>query len=86
MSQVRDSLGRPIRTGQQGGLVYGAVELLTAFGLLDLTARQYGAVIVAGTAVIGWVQVQVENRIGRGFLRAVPEVRKPRRRGARRAA
>lgn len=72
MTRVRDSLGRPIRTGQQGGAVYGLVETLTAFGAIDLSPRQYGAVVVFGTAGLAWAQVQVENRLGRGFLRAVP--------------
>ncbi len=77
---VRDTLGRPIRTGQQGGVVYGVVELLTAFGLFDPTPRQYGALVVFGAAAVGWVQVQVEDRLGRGFLRTVPKRRKRRRR------
>lgn len=81
--RVRDALGRPIRTGQQGGFVYGVVETLTAFGWLDLTPRQYGAVVVFGTAAVGWVQVQVENRLGRGFLRAVPSQPRVRQRPAR---
>ena len=80
MKITRDTLGRPIRTGQQGGVVYGLVELLTAFGLIDLTPRQYGAVMVFGTAAVGWVQVQIENRFGWALLRSVPVKRKRRRR------
>ena len=80
MKRVRDSLGRPIRTGQQGGVVYGLVETLTAFERIDLTPRQYGAVVVFGTAALAWAQVQVENRLGRAFLRTVPRPKKRRKR------
>jgi hypothetical protein len=75
MTRVRDSLGRPIRTGQQGGVVYGLVETLTAFGTLHLTPRQYGAVVVFGTAAVGWAQVKIENHFGWALLRTVPRPR-----------
>lgn len=75
MTRVRDSLGRPIRTGQQGGVVYGLVETASAFGWLTLTPRQYAAVVVFGTALVGWVQVKIENHFGWGLLRTVPRPR-----------
>lgn len=86
MTTVRDTLGRPIRTGSQGGAVYGLVETLTAFGALHPTPRQYGAVVVFGTTAVGWLQVQVEDRLGHGFLRRVPEKPKPRRRKRKKVA
>lgn len=81
---VLDNLGRPIRGLPQGGVVFAIVEALTAFNVVDLTARQYASVMLVGAPTVSFVQVMLENRFGWAFLRAVPA--KPRRRRRKKAA
>lgn len=61
------------RVAQQGGVLYALLELASAFGLLALTGRQYAAVMLVGTPLVGFVQELVENRFGRAWLRSLPD-------------
>lgn len=64
------ALSRPVRTAVQATPAFAVTEFVDAF-LLDMSDRQYGALVVLLTLVLGWAQVAVENRIGRGLLRSV---------------
>ncbi|NUO57299.1 MAG: hypothetical protein HOV78_11585 [Hamadaea sp.] len=79
MSQPRVSqaVTRPARTAVQGGLAFAITELLDSFGILPMDERQYAAVLLILTIVLGAVQAAVENRIGKGFLRPVPPTDDP---------
>jgi hypothetical protein len=85
---VTDSstLRRPGRTGAQSGGLGAVLGILLAFDVVRLSPEQVAAVMAFGTPVVGFAQVLVENRIGRGFLRTVPKKRKRRRRKAPEAA
>lgn len=61
------------RVTQQGTVLFALVELLTAFGLLHLDGRQYAAVMLVGTPLVGFVQEMIENRFGRAWLRSLPD-------------
>lgn len=61
------------RVVQQGGVLYALVELASAFGWCHFDGRQYAAVMLVGTPVVGFVQELVENRFGRAWLRSLPD-------------
>lgn len=65
---VAQSLSRPIRTAVQLGAAAIVVEFFDAF-FLDFTDRQYAALLALVTLVLGWLQVIVEDRAGKAFLR-----------------
>ncbi len=68
---VSQKVARPVRTAGQGGLAYAIIEVIDAFGA-NLTTRQYGALLLLLTIVVGFVQVLVEDRLGHAVFRKVP--------------
>lgn len=76
MSKISQSIARPARTAGQGGLAYAIVEVIDAFGA-GFTGRQYGALLLLLTIVVGALQVVVENRLGRALLRYIPPTDAP---------
>lgn len=76
-TRVSQAVTRPTRTGVQGGIAYLVLEGIEAFGLYDFTGRQWAWALVAGTALVSWIQTLTENRLGAGFLRAVPPKDEP---------
>lgn len=76
MTRVPESIARPGRTASQGTLAFALVEVVDSFGG-DFTTRQYGALLLLLTIVIGFVQIVVENRLGGAILRRVPPTTVP---------
>lgn len=72
MSKTRApaAVARPTRTALQAAPAYVVTEFVDAW-LYDMSDRQYGALVVLLTLVLGWAQVAMENRLGRGLLRDV---------------
>lgn len=68
---------RPTRTGVQGGAAYLVLEALVAFDIADLNGRQWAVSMLILTAVFSFAQTLAENRLGAGFLRAVPPKDEP---------
>lgn len=68
---VSQKFARPARTAGQGGLAYAIVEVIDSFGA-DFTTRQYGAILLLLTIVVGYLQIMVEDGLGKGLLRKVP--------------
>lgn len=62
---------RPVRTGIQSGAGWLLVTVVTAFGV-DLTAEQTAALVAVLTPLIAWLQVTIEDAVGKGVLRDVP--------------
>lgn len=71
MSKFGQKVARPARTAGQGGLAYAIVETLDAFGA-EFTTRQYGALVLLGTIIVGFLQVVLEDRLGVALLRKMP--------------
>jgi hypothetical protein len=71
MNRITESLARPGRTAGQGSLAFAIVETIDSFGG-DFTTRQYGALLLLLTIIIGFLQVQLEDRLGKALLRTVP--------------
>jgi len=65
-----ESITRPTRTAGQGAAAYAAVEFVDSW-LYDMTDRQYAALVVALTIIIGWAQVAIEDWRGKAILRDV---------------
>lgn len=65
---VSQAVARPVRTGTQFVAAAVLVEFTDSF-FVDLTDRQYAAALGLLTMVIGYLQVLVENRFGKAFLR-----------------
>ena len=70
--KVNEALARPVRTAIQGGPVWAVMELIEAYNVYDFTDRQWGITLLAGTALVSFVQTKIENHYGKGFLRKVP--------------
>lgn len=70
-TKVSQAVARPARTAVQ--MVPSAVvtEFIDAF-VHNLSDKQYAALAALLLLVFGYVQVLVENGIGKGFLRTVP--------------
>ena len=66
------NLERPVRTGTQGVVSLAFVEFIDAF-FFNFDDRQYGALVVFLTIVLGWLQVAIENKTGKTFLRTANE-------------
>jgi len=67
------AITNPVRTGVQGGLAWGITEILDSFDILAMDERQYAAVLLILTMLVGVIQNAVENAKGVGFLRYVPQ-------------
>ena len=76
-TRVSQAVTRPARTAVQGGVAFGVTELLDSFNILPMDDRQYGAVLLLLTIVLGAAQAAVENYLGHGFLRRVPPTTDP---------
>jgi len=74
---VSTSVANPIRTGVQGGLAWAVTEGLDAFGIIPMDERQYGVSIVLLGVLFSFIQNVVENYLGKGFMRRVPEPQQP---------
>lgn len=72
MSQVSESVARPVRGLGQGGVGWVVVEAIEAFNIYDFTEQQYGIAVVIVSAVVSFIQNALENRLGKGLLRSVP--------------
>lgn len=69
---VSDGFARTGRTLGQG-ITFGAVlQLLTEFGLVQLTPGQTTALMPFGIATFSWLQTRIENWAGRAFMRELP--------------
>lgn len=66
----------PTRTLIQAGPSYAIVEGIDAF-LYNMNDRQYAALVVLLTMLLGFVQASVENGIGKAILRRVPPTEVP---------
>ena len=73
---VTDKVARPVRTGAQGSVGWVLTEFIDAF-FWDMNDRQYGIAVILLTVVISWIQVLVENKSGKSFLRRIPECTTP---------
>lgn len=71
MSKITEKLARPGRTAGQGGLAFAIVEVVDSFGA-DFTTRQYGALLLLLTLVVSFIQVSVEDGLGKAVLRTIP--------------
>lgn len=65
---VSQAVARPVRTGAQLVPALVLTEGIDAL-VVDLTDRQYGAVVGLFTLLLGWLQVVLEDRAGWAFLR-----------------
>ncbi len=65
---VSQSVARPLRTGVQLLSAGVVVEFVDAF-FYDFTDRQYAAAVALVTMLLGFLQVLVEDRAGKAFLR-----------------
>ena len=74
---ISTAIANPIRTGVQGGVAWVVTEILDSFSILAMDERQYAAVLLALTLIVGFVQNAVENAKGIGFLRKVPPTEAP---------
>lgn len=74
---ISEAVARPTRTALQGGPIWAVMELIEAYNVYDFTDRQWGITLLAGTAAVGWIQVRIENHLGKGFLRRVPPTESP---------
>lgn len=68
---VSQSVARPVRTGAQLSVAEVIVQVVEAF-ITDLNEAQHVAALGALTLLVGFVQLLVENGVGKGFLRQVP--------------
>jgi len=73
---VSEVIARPTRTAVQATPSFAVTEFIDAF-LYDMSDRQYGALVVLLTLIVGLVQNAVENYSGKGFLRKVPPTDAP---------
>jgi hypothetical protein len=64
------------RTLIQAGPSYALVEVIDAF-LYDMSDRQFAALVVLLTLIIGFVQATVENGLQKAILRKVPPTEVP---------
>lgn len=71
------TIANPIRTGVQGGVAWGITEILDSFAILPMDERQYAAVLLVLTMVVGAIQNGLENWKGVAFLRKVPQPEAP---------
>ena len=73
---VTDVVSRPVRSAAQGSVAWIAVELIDSF-FYNMDERQYGVLVAAFTVIFGWIQVLVENKWGKAFLREPEPPAKP---------
>lgn len=81
-----DALQGSTRTTTQAGTFGLILGALLAFNLVHLTPEQVTAVMPLGAGLVCFLQRLAENRLGRGFLRAVPVEPKPKRTRRRKTA
>jgi hypothetical protein len=63
------STARTVRAIPQGGAAWILVSAIEEFNIYDFTDSQFGLAVFILTPVIAWIQIQLENRLGKGFLR-----------------
>lgn len=73
--QVSESVARPARTAIQATPAFLITQLIDAF--YDLNDTQFGLVVLILTALISFVQTEIENQAGKGLLRSVPPTKSP---------
>jgi hypothetical protein len=73
---VSQTVARPVRTGTQLGAAEVIVQFVEAF-LKDLNEAQHVAALGMLTLILGIVQILVENRTGKAFMRTLPPVDAP---------
>lgn len=77
---VSSAVARPVRTAVQAAPAWVVTEFVDSF-FVDLTEKQYGALVAALMLLFSWLQVLGENVLGKAFMRrlsapAVPVVDK----------
>jgi len=70
-TKVSEALARPARTAMQGSAGWVETEFIDAF-IHHLNEQQYGILVVVLTVISGWIQVAVENYLGKAVLRRMP--------------
>lgn len=65
---VNESVARPVRTVTQG-VVAGALLEVIDSTVWNMPERTYAGLLVLLTALVGFIQVWSENRLGKAFLR-----------------
>lgn len=71
-TRVSEAIARPVRTAAQATPSWIFTEMIDAF-LYDLSERQFAALVLFLTLLLGWGQNAWENRREAGlFLRDVP--------------
>lgn len=71
-SKVPDTVARPVRGAAQGATSYIVVEFVDSF-LYDMNDKQYGAAVALLAILFSFIQVVVENYMGKAVLRTIPE-------------
>lgn len=74
--QVSWAVAGPTRTLIQAGPSYAFVEFVDAF-FYDMTDRQYAALVVLLTLLLGFGQAVIENGLQKAILRKVPPTEVP---------
>ena len=73
---VSQAVARPVRTATQLAVSGTIIEFIDAV-VYNLDDRAYAASVAMLAVLIGWVQVLIENRTGKGFLRKPEPPEKP---------
>jgi hypothetical protein len=72
-ARVNAAVAAGARTSIQSGAGWAVTEALNAFHIVDMDPRQYGISVLILTAVFSFLQNNVENGIGKAFLKKLPE-------------
>lgn len=73
--KVSESVARPARTAIQATPAFILTQLVDSF--YNLNDTQFGLVVLVLTALISYVQTEIENHTGKGLLRNVPPTDAP---------
>jgi len=69
---VNQAVAAGTRTGLQSGAGWAITEAINAFHIMDMDPRQYGISVLILTSVFAFLQNQIENGIGKAFLKKLP--------------
>lgn len=71
-SRVPALVARPVRGAAQVTTAYVITEFYDSF-FVDLSEKQYGALVAMLAVTLSFAQILVENSFGKAFLRQMPE-------------